>query len=44
MPLYRLEPAPAFLDDEDWMASTHKAVAYVEAGSEKEVEDAAGTS
>lgn len=36
MPLYRLEPMQAFLDDEDWTASTHKAVVLVEAASEKE--------
>ncbi|RCK43240.1 hypothetical protein [Thalassospira profundimaris] len=36
MPLYRLEPAPAYIYDEDWSASTHKTLVYVEADSEKE--------
>lgn len=36
MPLFGLEPAAAFLDDEDWSASTHKDVVYVEAATEKE--------
>jgi hypothetical protein len=41
MPLYRLEPAPAFLDDEDWSASTHKTLVYVEANSEQEAREIA---
>lgn len=36
MPLYRLEPAIAYISDEDWSASTHKKDVLVEAASEKQ--------
>lgn len=41
MPLYRLEPAIEYIGDEDWTASTHKAIVYVEAASEKKAREAA---
>ncbi|CAM3369375.1 hypothetical protein [Thalassospira profundimaris] len=36
MRLYRLEPTIESVGDEDWSASIHKPLVYVEAGSDKE--------
>ncbi len=41
MPLYRLEPAIEYIGDEDWTASTHKAIVYVKATSEKKARETA---
>lgn len=41
MPLYRLEPTIESVGDEDWSASTHKTLVYVEAGSERKARETA---
>jgi len=41
MPLYRLEPTFESVGDEDWSASTHKTLVYVQASSEKEAREIA---